>query len=216
MLTVALSAACIALPSCAANPPHPPITPIVPDPPSAASAPGDLGRVPLTSVDPAPTTAPSVTLNGQGGVMIYQDWLASGRLTTIRPGAPLQWPTAISSNGTATISASTLSKPFTPRVEVRLFSRPIPASGLPDEDPVVLKCQPLEQTAPLPANPFTASCTLRKPTDMLTWDITRIPAKTTAMIFNVSWYVPMRERMDVPHSQPLDTVAVGWKIVTHH
>lgn len=168
-------------------------------------------------VDPPPATPPAITLNGQAGVLIYQDWLISDKVTAIRPGNQLVWPTTVTSNGTAELVAPTTSEPLAPKVEVRLFSKPIPASGIPDEDPTVLKCRSADQSPEPPAgSTYAAACTLWKAPDGMHWDITRIPSTTTALIFNVSWYIPERIRMTVPKSGPVDTVAVGWKILTHH
>lgn len=167
-------------------------------------------------VDPPPTSPPTITLNGQAGVLIYQDWLISDKVTAIRPGTELVWPTTITSNGTAEILAPTASEPLAPKVEVRLFSQPIPATGIPDENPAVVKCRSDQTDAPPAQNLYTVACTHRKAPDGMHWNITRIPATTTALIFNVSWYIPERTRMTVPKAGPVDTVAVGWKILTHH
>jgi hypothetical protein len=76
-----------------------------------------------------------VTLNGQTGVLVHQDWLVSDKVTSIGPGATLLWPTVVAGNGGAQILAPTTSEPLAPHVKVRLFPTPVPAAGLPARAP---------------------------------------------------------------------------------
>ena len=97
------------------------------------------------------------------------------RVTAIRPGSTLQWPTVTIEHGGATIAVATASKPLDTQIELRLFSQQLPQTGIPEGDPAVVKCRPPASSGRPEGNSFTIACAVKPSNNGLQWGYPEFP-----------------------------------------